>query len=75
MKSERFWNVYLGKKHIDLVKADCAEDACTIADLMFGSPSRYSHEYIKYNAVEFKPAIHTMVVYGDGTWLIERKDE
>jgi hypothetical protein len=38
----RYYNVYVGSKHIDLVKAISEQDACNQCYMRFGSASKYS---------------------------------
>ena len=38
----RYYNVYVGNKHIDLVKALNEQDACKQCYMRFGSASKYS---------------------------------
>ena len=38
----RYYNVYVGNKHIDLVKAISEYDACNQCYMRFGSASKYS---------------------------------
>mgnify|MGYP001333536910 FL=1 len=38
----RYYNVYVGSKHIDLVKAISEYDACNQCYMRFGSASKYS---------------------------------
>lgn len=48
----RYYHVFLGKKHFDMVKALTAEHACNIVLERYGEPSSYSSKYTKYSAVE-----------------------
>ena len=38
----RYYNVYVGSEHIDLVKAISEYDACNQCYMRFGSASKYS---------------------------------
>ena len=38
----RYYNVYVGNKHIDLVRALNEQDACKQCYMRFGSASKYS---------------------------------
>ena len=38
----QYYNVYVGSKHIDLVKAISEYDACNQCYMRFGSASKYS---------------------------------
>ena len=38
----KYYNVYVGTKHIDLVKAINEQDACKQCYMRFGSASKYS---------------------------------
>jgi hypothetical protein len=48
----RYYHVFLGRKHFDMVKALTPENACSIVYAMYGDPASYSCKYTKYSAAE-----------------------
>jgi hypothetical protein len=48
----RYYHVFLGRKHFDIVKALTPEHACSIVYSMYGDPASYSCKYTRYSAVE-----------------------
>lgn len=46
-----YYHVILGKKHIDLIKANSKEEAIKKIELMFG-PSESLSKFHKYEAIE-----------------------
>jgi hypothetical protein len=46
-----YYHVVLGKKHIDLIKADSKTDAIKKIELIFGTADKYSATH-KYQAIK-----------------------